>query len=201
MSALDLHLFRVINGSLSNAAFDSLMPFITDPDPFVIPLVIVGVGLLVWGGRKGRVLVVMALVLLVASNGVSELIKLVFQRPRPCLALEAVRLLVGCSGHSFSFPSSHATNITAQALLFAFFYRPVAVPLFLFAGAVGYSRVYVGVHYPIDVVGGVLVGLACGAVFIFLTRKVEQWLPVDRRPRTENRRPLTDDRRPRTEDR
>ena len=193
MSGLDLHLFRVINGDLSNAVFDSLMPFITDPGPFVIPLTLIGVGLVVWGGWKGRLLVVMALLLLVVSNAVSEQLKQLFQRPRPCLALETVRLLVGCSKTNFSFPSSHASNITAQALLFAYSYRPIAVPLFLVAAAVGYSRVYVGVHYPLDVVGGILVGLACGAVFIFLTREVERRLPK-RQPTSDNRQPLTDDR-------
>ena len=193
MSGLDLHLFQVINGDLSNAVFDSLMPFITDPGPFVIPLTLIGVGLLVWGGWKGRLLVVMALLLLIVSNAVSEQLKQLFQRPRPCLALETVRLLVGCSKTNFSFPSSHASNITAQALLFAFFYRPIAAPLFVVAAAVGYSRVYVGVHYPLDVVGGILVGLACGAVFIFLTREVERRLPK-RQPTSDNRQPLTDDR-------
>jgi len=193
MSGLDLHLFRVINGDLSNAVFDSLMPFITDPGPFIIPLTLIGVGLVVWGGWKGRLLVVMALLLLVVSNAVSEQLKQLFQRPRPCLALETVRLLVGCSKTNFSFPSSHASNITAQALLFAFFYRPIAVPLFLVVAGVGYSRVYVGVHYPLDVVGGILVGLACGAVFIFLTREVERRLPK-RQPTSDNRQPLTDDR-------
>ncbi len=193
MSGLDLHVFRVINGDLSNAVFDSLMPFITDPGPFVIPLTLIGVGLVVWGGWKGRLLVVMALLLLVVSNAVSEQLKQLVQRPRPCLALETVRLLVGCSKTNFSFPSSHASNITAQALLFAYSYRPIAVPLFLVAAAVGYSRVYVGVHYPLDVVGGILVGLACGAVFIFLTREVERRLPK-RQPTSDNRQPLTDDR-------
>ncbi len=192
MSGLDLHLFQVINGDLSNAVFDSLMPFITDPGPFVIPLTLIGVGLVVWGGWKGRLLVVMALLLLVVSNAVSEQLKQLFQRPRPCLALETVRLLVGCSKTNFSFPSSHASNITAQALLFAFFYRPIAVPLFLVAAAVGYSRVYVGVHYPLDVVGGILVGLACGAVFIFLTREVERRLPK-RQPTSDDRKPMTEE--------
>ncbi len=193
ISALDLHLFRVINGGLSNTVFDRLMPFITSPGHFIIPLTVVGVSLIVWGGRKGRLLVVMALLLLVVSDAVTEQLKLLFQRPRPCLALETVRLLVGCSENNFSFPSGHASNITAQALLFAFFYRPVAVPLFLVAGAVGYSRVYVGVHYPIDVVGGIFVGLACGTMFILLTRKVERRLPAQ---------PLmTDDREPTTIDR
>ena len=193
MSGLDLHLFQVINGDLSNAVFDSLMPFITDPGPFIIPLTLIGIGLVVWGGWKGRLLVVMALLLLVVSNAVSEQLKQLFQRPRPCLALETVRLLVGCSKTNFSFPSSHASNITAQALLFAFFYRPIAVPLFLVVAGVGYSRVYVGVHYPLDVVGGILVGLACGALFIFLTREIERRLPK-RQPTSDNRQPLTDDR-------
>jgi undecaprenyl-diphosphatase len=184
MSGLDLHLFRVINGDLSNAVFDSLMPFITDPGPFVIPLTLIGVGLVVWGGWKGRLLVVMALLLLVVSNAVSEQLKQLFQRPRPCLALETVRLLVGCSKTNFSFPSSHASNITAQALLFTSAYRPIAVPLFLVAAAVGYSRVYVGVHYPLDVVGGILVGLACAVFFIFLTREIERRLPL-LRPKSE----------------
>lgn len=192
MSGLDLHLFRMINGDLSNAVFDSLMPFITDPGPFVIPLTLIGIGLVVWGGWKGRLLVVMALLLLVVSNAVSEQLKQLFQRPRPCLALETVRLLVGCSKTNFSFPSSHATNITAQALLFAFFYRPIAVPLFVVAAAVGYSRVYVGVHYPLDVVGGILVGLACGVFFIFLTCEVERRLPK-RQPTSDDRKPMTEE--------
>jgi undecaprenyl-diphosphatase len=173
MANLDLLLFRAINRDLSNALFDLLMPVITDPDPFVFPLVGVGIGLFVWGGRKGRLAVVTALVLLVVSNAANELVKLWVQRPRPCQVLEAVRVLVGCSGRSFSFPSSHAANITAQALLFASLYRPLAFPLFLVAAAVGYSRVYVGAHYPTDVAGGVLVGLIAAAVFIRLAREVE----------------------------
>lgn len=177
MSGLDLFLFRGINRDLSNALFDLLMPVITDPERFVIPFAMVGIGLVLWGGRKGRLVVVMALLLLLASNTASELLKLWIQRPRPCHTLEAVRVLVGCSRSSPSFPSSHAVNVTAQALLFASSYRPLAVPLFLAAATVGYSRIYVGVHYPADVAGGIIVGLICAAVFIRLGREVERRLP------------------------
>ncbi|MGH7423795.1 MAG: phosphatase PAP2 family protein, partial [Candidatus Methylomirabilales bacterium] len=114
MADLDLFLFRAINRDLSNALFDLLMPFITDPGPFVVPFAGAGIGLLIWGGRKGRLAVVTALVLLLVSNSANELVKFWIQRPRPCKVLEAVRLLVGCT-HSLSFPSSHAANITAQA--------------------------------------------------------------------------------------
>ncbi|MFQ5656871.1 MAG: phosphatase PAP2 family protein [Candidatus Methylomirabilales bacterium] len=177
MSGLDLHLFRLINRDLSNAFFDFLMPAVANPDPFLIPLAIAGVGLMAWGGRKGRSLVITALLLLLVTNGVSELLKLWVQRPRPCLVLESVRVLAGCSGRSFSFPSSHAANITAQALLFASAYRKWAIPLFLVAATVAYSRVYTGVHYPTDVIGGVAVGLVWGAVFIPFAREVERRIP------------------------
>jgi undecaprenyl-diphosphatase len=173
---LDVHLFSVINRDLSNALFDILMPFITNPQPFVVPFLMIGTGLLIWGGRKGRLAVAAALLLLFTSNGVSELLKLWFERPRPCQVLETVRVLVGCSGGSFSFPSSHAVNVTAQAALFASFYRPLAIPLFGLAGAVGYSRIYVGVHYPADVA---------------VTPE------ICRRPPSGGRRPITDSRRPR----
>lgn len=193
MAGLDLHLFWVINRDLSNAVFDVLMPFVTSPDKFRIPLVLGGIGLLIWGGRKGRIVVVMALLLLLVTSWVSETLKLWFQRPRPCQVLEAVHLLVGCSESNFSFPSGHATNVTAQAVFFAFAYRWLTIPLILVAAAVGYSRVYVGVHYPADVVGGALVGLICAVLFIRLGREVERRLPssvssrADRRPTTEDR--------------
>ena len=194
MAALDLFLFRAINRDLSNALFDLLMPVITDPEPFLVPFAGAGIALLVWGGRKGRLAVVTALVLLFVSNAANELVKFWIQRPRPCQALEAVRLLVGCT-QSLSFPSSHAANITAQALLFASLYRPLAFPLFLVAALVGYSRVYVGVHYPADVAGGVLVGLIAAAVFIRLAREVEGRLAAadDRPPLTDDRPSITDD--------
>lgn len=166
----DLVLFRLINAEWSNPLLDLLMPLVT-PKPFLIPLALVGVGLSVWGGRKGRLLLVMALLLLFVSNGVSELLKLWVQRPRPCQALEAVRVLVGCSGRSFSFPSSHAVNIAAQALLLASFYRPLVLPLLFVVALVGYSRVYVGVHYPTDVLAGFLVGLGCAGLLIWGLRE------------------------------
>lgn len=194
MADLDLFLFRAINRDLSNALFDLLMPVITNPGPFLVPFAGAGIGLLVWGGRKGRLAVVTALVLLLVSNAANELLKFWIQRPRPCQVLEAVRLLVGCT-RSLSFPSSHAANITAQALLFASLYRPLAFPLFLVAALVGYSRVYVGVHYPADVAGGVLVGLISAAVFIRLAREVEGRLAAadDRPPLTDDRPSITDD--------
>ena len=81
-----------------------------------------------------------------------------FERLRPCNALDQVQLLVGCSS-SFSLPSSHAANFGAAAFHLSWFYPRFAPLLIVLALLVGYSRVYVGVHYPFDVLLGLAVGL------------------------------------------
>lgn len=63
---------------------------------------------------------------------------------------------------SFPFPSHSAANVFALAAVIAIFYRKLTVPVFVAAALVGYSRVYVGVHYPLDVFGGAVLGIAWG---------------------------------------
>ena len=95
-------------------------------------------------------------------------------RERPCVALEDVRLVMGMKS-SLSFPSAHAANIFGAATALTMFYRRWAGAFFAVAVCVGYSRVYVGVHYPSDVLGGAVLGtgtaLAMGAAgLVFLRR-------------------------------
>jgi undecaprenyl-diphosphatase len=90
-------------------------------------------------------------------------LKHAFDRTRPCHTVADVHLLVGCS-HSFSMPSSHAANTGAAAFHFMLFYPQLWSVLLLAALAVAYSRVYVGVHYPGDVMVGLLVGLVSALV-------------------------------------
>jgi undecaprenyl-diphosphatase len=73
--------------------------------------------------------------------------------------------------HSHSFPSGHATTSFACATVLAHEFPRWRVPLYLLAAAIAFSRVYVGVHYPLDVIGGAVLGTAIGlAVFRFLPR-------------------------------
>jgi len=124
----------------------------------------------VWGLRA---ILVTILVVLVAVQLSSHLIKPWVERPRPCLAMAGhVRLLVPC-GPVFSFPSSHATNHFAYAI----FTRSLLQPLWpglrrllwLWAALIGYAQVYVGVHYPLDVLAGAILGslTARSAHFVF----------------------------------
>jgi membrane-associated phospholipid phosphatase len=119
--------------------------------------------------RKGLFWVLGAILTVTLSNYISsDIIKPYYNTPRPCrdaILDTSARLLINrCPGNG-SFTSSHAANHFALAM---FIYQTLKVVanwskwFFVWAFAICYAQVYVGVHYPIDVIGGALVGLACG---------------------------------------
>ena len=161
VAGIDRAAFVLINSHLRHVLLDLFMPFVTEKWNFVVPMACVALYLLVKGGRQGRWIVLCAIVLVVAADAGATALRSHFQRVRPCQALQGVQLLVGCSD-SFSFPSNHATNAFALAAFFAVYYRRLAIPLFIIAALVGYSRIYVGVHYPTDVLAGACLGVTLG---------------------------------------
>ncbi len=169
---LDIKLFYLINNGTQNRIFDFLMPWVTKRDnwwPFIGAALIY---LLAFGKRKGRVAVVVIGISVGLSDFIaSSIIKPFFDRIRPCHMLEGVNLLVTCT-KSYSFPSSHAANIFALAVAGSYYFRRVSVPLFILAFLISYSRIYVGVHYPFDVIGGALLGVMISAGVIWGERKV-----------------------------
>ena len=114
---------------------------------------------LVLGGRTTKLLAIELAILLIAGIFVGEAAKAIIQRPRPLTGLVALRVPVD---YDFSYPSGHAliVSIGAAFCLAKFRNKIVAGLLTVEAGIVCYSRVYVGVHYPLDVLGGILLGTA-----------------------------------------
>jgi membrane-associated phospholipid phosphatase len=156
--------FFFINRDLHNRFFDIFMPFITDKSYlFFLPV-------LLWFLLKERkhALTVLALAFasLLISDWGANILKHFFERARPCNALEGVRTLVGCTG-SFSMPSNHAVNAFAFITPFcSMLTGRLRYILVVLAFLIGFSRVYVGVHYPSDVIAGALFGvfLATGLI-------------------------------------
>ncbi len=170
LAAWDQAAFFWINQSWANPVLDRILPFLTDFDHWRIPVVVCLLALAVFGGTKGRVTVLILVVVITLSDQTaSALIKPLVGRVRPCNALEDVRLLIPRSG-AFSFPSSHAANITAAALVLSVRYGRLKPVWIAVAVLVCLSRVYVGVHYPVDVLGGAGVGLAAGGLVLGIHR-------------------------------
>ena len=107
-----------------------------------------------------KILFSLGLLIFLADFGYVHLFKEVFQRPRPCHFLEGIRIVDGCGG-PFGFISSHAANSFAIAFFISLLLRRYwwFVNLFSWAVLIGFSRVYLGVHYPFDILGGMFWGL------------------------------------------
>jgi undecaprenyl-diphosphatase len=148
-------------------------------DPVFVGLTIVGYGGFVWIAlaplvahfTRASLLRTTGLVIasVWASDLVASLLKALVDRPRPFERIpEADPLIHGIIGNSF--PSGHAATSAAGALVLSLV-APRAAPYFaLLAGAIAFSRVYAGVHYPLDVIAGALVGFAVAGLVLAAVR-------------------------------
>ncbi|MCB0631890.1 MAG: phosphatase PAP2 family protein [Saprospiraceae bacterium] len=165
----DQWLFHLINYDWHNGFLDQMMPLWREKKVW-IPLYILLAGFVFYRFRwKGLYFVLAAVLTIAIADPVSsQLIKKNFQRERPCRAAhldKEVKLLVPCGG-GYSFTSSHATNHFALgAFLFLTVGRLIGRWRWLFllwAASIAFGQVYVGVHYPLDVTVGGLVGFLIG---------------------------------------
>ncbi|MCK4409769.1 MAG: phosphatase PAP2 family protein [Candidatus Eisenbacteria sp.] len=182
--AIDTVLFALLNTKLTHPVLDSVMPFVTEQENWYPVLIGLWLALVIWGGRRGR-MAAMALVIAVAlTDQIScSIIKPLVGRVRPCNALSPAqcRLLVGRSS-AMSFPSAHAANSFAMATVASWRFSRFAPLFYLVAVAVAYSRVYVGVHYPLDSLAGAVLGALLGRLAIWLVvglrRRWDRWWEV-----------------------
>ncbi len=164
LQCADRAVFFFFNHDLSNPFLNFVMPMISDigsgPILFTVSFI-----LLFSKKRELKLLGLILLAGLTVSFYLVSGLKVLVARPRPSLVLDGVFLLE--KAKSMSFPSNHAaTAFMAASVLTAYFKRYAAV-FYSLAAAVAVSRVYMGVHYPSDVLAGAGLGIAIG---YFLTK-------------------------------
>ena len=171
---VDVWLFRLLNLNLVHPATDDLMVFLTNGrlswHIFLLALLF----MVARKGKKAFLVILFALFAVgLADYVASGVLKPLAHRIRPCFALNHVRLLI-TQPHSYSFASSHAANSAAVATVtWICFHRGELVEklftgiMIFYALAISFSRVYVGVHYPGDVLAGMVIGI-CSALFVYL---------------------------------
>jgi undecaprenyl-diphosphatase len=159
---IDVGIFRVFNGTMHSGILDMIAPYITEAGGgvFVFAVAIV----MIFAGRRK---VTLAGILLLSGLSITyyvvHFIKIIVQRPRPFIALSDVNILYTTGG--FSFPSNHSATAFMAAFVLSWCFGKRYFFYFL-ACVVAVSRMYLGVHYPLDVVAGAVIGMTIGYVLV-----------------------------------
>jgi len=173
--SIDLTVFYFFNHTISTGFLDRFFSIITDVNKWYIAyIILVGIAFFI-GGRRGKIAVLGLILLIIVTDQTGyKILKEFFMRVRPCNALTDAITPVGCAG-GFSFPSNHALNNFAAAVFLLRLFPAYKWIFLIVAILISISRVYLGVHYPSDVIGGALIGAAFGYLFSIAALKLEQY--------------------------
>jgi undecaprenyl-diphosphatase len=173
--SVNVDLFYFFNHNFQNPIFDAVMPVVTHFGGFKV-LVVVLIAVILYAHLKDkktlRRLTILALIAFLCSDIVTAILKHLIMEPRPFVTLDNVHLLIA-EDDPLSFPSGHTTSTFSVVTFFVLnmkelakrHYKLIDVALIIFAVVIPFSRMYVGVHYPGDVLAGALIGIA-GALIV-----------------------------------
>ena len=172
MIAVDANMALYLNGlDDKSAVFDDTIIFFASYLPWLLVA-----AFLLWlyfssspTKEKIYILCVTAMSALIARFGVTEIIRFFYHRPRPFMVYPKIHALF--VDNEWAFPSGHATFFFAMASATFFFNKKWGTALFISTIAVTTSRVVAGVHYPSDILGGMLIGIAVAYIVFYLAEK------------------------------
>lgn len=173
----DIELLIFLN-NLGTTTWDGFWLFMTNKYSAIpLYLVLLYFCYYYFGIKKTVVIVIFIALLITVSDQTSNLFKYGFKRLRPCHdenIAHLVRLVKSSCGGKYSYFSAHAANSMAIAIYFGLLFKKQIKYLFtglvIWAVVVSYSRIYIGVHFPLDVLTGISFGILYGTIFYKLTQ-------------------------------
>ena len=183
IQSLDTTLLLFVNHTIANPFFDILMPALTLRGylliiPFLLAMILRGMKQPLLDKKGQTYFAVAVWTFLIAccaaylAGWVEDWMKDAITRVRPCSSIEGIRLILPCP-KSFSMPSGHAISSFAFAVPLFYLTRKYIAPIWrlyplVLASLIAFSRIYLGVHYPTDVLVGGILGIVIGTVLSLL---------------------------------
>lgn len=176
---LDKEFFLFLN-TLGTSGWDGFWIFLSERT-YWIPFYFLLLWLLYnnFGKRKTILILVLTLVMILVTDQLTGIIKALTERLRPCYTpgFDGLMRGVGCEKRGrYGFPSSHASNHFGIAIFLGLIFRSkikwMLIFLLIWAALISYSRIYLGVHFPLDVICGSFIGLGFGYMFFVIYKKL-----------------------------
>lgn len=152
----------LINGKMRNKFFDKFMYYITDLGGAISSTIFTLLIILI-GNRKFKIIGLEALVVLGLSQIIVQFLKILLSRERPYNIIEKLNTF-GIELKDYSFPSGHTTASFSIATTLSLNMPEISIVVFIMASIIGISRIYLGVHYPTDVLAGIILGVTSSII-------------------------------------
>jgi len=180
LNHIDTELFLILN-PIGHPYLDNIMWLISKTN-FLIPFFLILSIFIILKFKKQSIIILLSIALtIVLSDRISSGLIKKMKRPRPTheMTLEGKILTVNnYKGGKYGFVSSHAANSFALAFFISLIFRRkwISLSIFFWAIIVSYSRIYLGVHYPADIIGGAIVGILCAFISYILYQIIENFI-------------------------
>lgn len=168
----DFAVLDFIRENIANPVLDVIMKIITTSgDAGIIWIVAAVLCLIFKKTRKAGMCMAIALILVLLISNLT--LKPLIARPRPFILREEIELIISAPS-GFSFPSGHTASSFAAATGLFIYHKRLGIAALIWAFLIAFSRLYMYVHYPTDVMAGMLVGILCAVIGMLLVNKFYQ---------------------------